>query len=181
MVNRLSCDPGRRILVEGGKRVVKRRLPSERSLSINRRTCSCPNSPTRRMERWSCRDSETTRREKPCGSPTYVGDVWRRCKADPTVNRLRSPIVGAGHRFGSIGLGNTRCGRLLAPERDLSNLMVGRNLVELAQEFAARCEDDSTAGCIEEDDSDEGDTNPSQYTQHLIYCPCRKLYTRTYR
>ena len=72
-------------------------------------------------------------------------------------------------------------GRLLAPERDLSNLMVGRNLVELAQEFAPRCEDDSTAGCIEEDDSDEGDTNPSQYTQHLIYCPCRKLYTRTYR
>jgi len=89
--------------------------------------------------------------------------------------------VGAGHRFGSIGLGNTRCGRLLAPERYLSNLVVGRNLVEHAQEFEPRCEDDSPAGCIEEDDSDEGDTNPSQYTQHLIYCPCRKLYTRTYR
>ena len=82
---------------------------------------------------------------------------------------------------GASGLATTDARPFLAPERDSSNLVVGRNLVEHAQEFEPRCEDDSPAGCIEEDDSDEGDTNPSQYTQHLIYCPCRKLYTRTYR
>jgi len=66
---------------------------------------------------------------------------------------------------GASGLATTDARLFLAPERDSSNLVVGRNLVELAQEFAPRCEDDSTAGCIEEDDSDEGDTSLTPQSQ----------------
>jgi len=66
---------------------------------------------------------------------------------------------------GASGLATTDARPFLAPERDSSNLVVGRNLVELAQEFAPRCEEDSTAGCIEEDDSDEGDTSLTPQSQ----------------
>jgi len=68
---------------------------------------------------------------------------------------------------GAPGLATTDAGRLLAGPRDLSILVVGRNLVELAQESAPSCtgDDDSTAGCIEQHDSDEGDTSLTTQSQ----------------
>jgi len=68
---------------------------------------------------------------------------------------------------GALGLPTTDAPRLLAPQRGLSTLVVGRNLVELAQESAPSCtgEDESTAGCIEQHDSDEGDTSLTPQSQ----------------